>query len=57
MGLLILRIFIRRDVKAPLRTGGGKPRPYGFCLASGENVGATLEVARIKAPLVRGGLK
>ena len=32
-------------------TGGGKPRPYGFCLTSGKNVGATLAVARKGAPL------
>ena len=32
-------------------TGGGKPRPYGFCLTSSKNVGATLAVARKGAPL------
>ena len=31
--------------------GGGKPRPYGFYLTSGKNVGATLVVARKGSPL------
>ena len=49
---LRMTAFFWRD-----RRAGASPAPTALHQTAGDVVGATLEVARKKAPLVRGGLK